>query len=268
MKRLGRLSVWALLLGACGAGTTVSSTPPSYPSFQPGYGATGGYAMPGVVPAATTFWAALDQPISAAQTQPGQPFSATVSSDIVGPGGVMIPRGARVFGHVADVRYAAGNSPNAVVLSLDGIDVNGQRMPVAASLVQTSLTPQSQVGSISGRDVLIGTAIGAVLGGVTKGGEGALVGGALGAGGGALVSLGMNREQGVLPPGTQLQLRLEQPLQLAPVAQPYQAPAYQQPVEQPPPAYAPPPSYNQQPYAPPPPSYDNPPPDYNAPPTY
>jgi hypothetical protein len=163
----------------------------------------------GRVPAGTTVWLSLDQTLDARNAVPGQPFTATVQSEIRSPNGeLLIPRGARVEGRVADVRPAIGDQPAAIRLVLDGLNMADTRMPLQAQIIETRVPSQRHV---RGTDVLIGGLGGAAIGGILEGGKGALIGGALGAGAGTLVSLGRG-ETHALPAGTQVAMQIASPI--------------------------------------------------------
>jgi hypothetical protein len=203
-----RIVMAALLLGAvaCGGGQTAVVG-------NQGMGATNVvYPEQGRVPEGTTLWVRLDQKLSAKRNSPGDGFHARVAQDVRSPDGeVLIPRDARVFGHVSAVQREYEGEQAVIVLELDSIEMAGVRQPLRGHITATDV-PSSR-DRIKGRDVGLGAAAGAVVGGLVHGWSGALVGGALGAAAGGAISLGRSGGEESLPKGTKLALELDRPVQ-------------------------------------------------------
>jgi hypothetical protein len=202
-----RTTLAALLVcvAACGGGTAATVG-------TPGMGVTNVvYPRHGRVPEGTTLWVRLDTKLSAKKNYPGDGFSARVAEDIRDPNGeVLIPKNARVSGHVSDVRREYGDQPAMIFLDLDSIEIAGARQSLSGHIVATDVP--STMERIKGRDVAIGAGVGAVLGGLTKGIGGAVVGGALGAAAGTAISLGRGGTDEQLPKGTKLAVELDEPV--------------------------------------------------------
>jgi hypothetical protein len=156
----------------------------------------------------------LDQPIGLDESHVGERLSGHLVQRVVDAHGqVLIPAGAPLFGHVADIRTGSGiGQPASISIAFDEIDVRGQRLPIDARVVgadpaapQHGVDPRNIVGS-----GVPGGALGAILGQST----GAVAGSAAGAGAGTVISLGMNMQNNQLPAGTALALELERPLPL------------------------------------------------------
>jgi hypothetical protein len=225
IMRRGIVTVIALaLVGACGgSGRTVvhgTSTPqPTYTesvdqSYGESYGQSEGIVVgrSDSIPPGTTVWVQLDHPVSIERNRVGDRVSGHVAQELRSEfGEVLVPRGVRVEGRVVDLQPAYEGRPAAIGLRLETLDMAGVRQPIAATIVDTDV-PGVRRG-VRGRDVLIGAAAGALLGGLVEGAEGALVGGGLGAGAGALISLGRGQHRmEQLPAGTGIAIRLDRPL--------------------------------------------------------
>ena len=77
---------------------------------------------------------------------PGDQFSARVAQPTLAPDGeVLIPRNARVFGHVAELRRPYSDRPAVIILALDAIDMHGIRQPLRGRIVAMEARGSSQV---------------------------------------------------------------------------------------------------------------------------
>jgi hypothetical protein len=199
------------LVGACGGsqGTVVTGSSYSDETTYPNETVVGSSDE---VPSGTTVWFELTRPLSPYHNRVGDRFTAVAAQDLRSPyGDLLIPRGARVEGTIVDLRPAFDDSAAAIGLRLETLEMAGVRQPLQGEIVRTEIPNAPQ--RIRGRDVLIGAAAGAILGGLVEGAEGALVGGGLGAGAGALVSLGRGPDRmEELPAGTGIAVRLDRPL--------------------------------------------------------
>jgi hypothetical protein len=165
----------------------------------------------GNLPAGTTMWVQLDEPITPGVTQPGDRFVGHVSQELRAPNGdILVPRGATVEGHVAEIRHGTENQPATARLAFDSLDMNQTREPLrGATLVQMQVAqkqPEVKPGYVG-----VGAAGGAVLGAIiSQSVGGALVGGLAGAAAGTLISLGTTGGgQGeAIPKGSQMAIKL------------------------------------------------------------
>ena len=124
----------------------------------------------------------LGQAVGSKISQPGQSFSATLSSPVEVAGKAVIPAGATAAGTVVDAKPLGRFKGGAVLsLQLTSINVNG-----ADQAIQTSSTTQSEKGKGKRTAVLAGggAALGALVGGLAGGGKGLAIGAAAGAGAG------------------------------------------------------------------------------------
>jgi len=137
----------------------------------------------------------------------GEEFSATVTDNLVATNGqVVVPEGAKVYGHITGYREAPhAGDPSVIKLNFDRLVFDGRSRPFDASVTKVE---SPSVSNQTLKSAGIGAAAGAVLGAIITGGEfgGIATGGALGAAAGTVISLGMNREP-ELPEGTRMTLR-------------------------------------------------------------
>ncbi len=148
------------------------------------------------------------QYLSSNQNHPGDTFSAELQQPLVVDGWVVARRGQTVLGRLAVAQKAGrikGVSQLGVELSRL-ILVDGQQLPVATQLMQTS------AGTSKGRDAqAVGTTTGAgaAIGAIAHGGEGAGIGALAGAGAG-LVGVLLTRGRATeIPAETVLTFQLQ-----------------------------------------------------------
>lgn len=204
------LTVLTMTFTACATQRTGTVT--SSDSVEP----TRTVATAGELPAGTTLRAELDRTLGE-ETPEGEAFTATVTHSVTGPDGeIVVPAGAKIHGEVTGIDRSENiNDPAAIRLHLTELAFEGDRHPLQADIVSTELTEDRDKSDIV-RNVGIGTAAGAILGGVISGeAEGAIVGGALGAGAGTLVSLGTGDVDPELKQGTEMVLRTTDEIAIA-----------------------------------------------------
>lgn len=143
----------------------------------------------------------------------GSRYSATVSDDVLDQSGqVAIPRGSRAQLVAEPTTGSTGNKD--IALDLRSVTVNGQRYNLSATGGAAANRPgglgaNTRTAKYVGGGAVVGTVLGALLGGGKGAAIGAVLGGAGGAG--AQVYTGRNKE---IPAETQLSYKLAQPLQM------------------------------------------------------
>jgi hypothetical protein len=162
------------------------------------------------VPAGTDLHVVLDQTISSETAQAGDRFDATMREPVVVGGKTVIPRDARVKGHVSDARASGRLSGVArLALTLDSVEVGGRSYDVQTSTVARAGTSHKK------RDIIAiggGSAVGALIGGIAGGGKGAAIGAAAGAGAGTAGAAATGKKNVALPAEAALLFRLTAPL--------------------------------------------------------
>lgn len=228
------------------------TTTPAYTSQPPlqGYVAT--------APAGTTVAAAVTTPISSEFARVGDRLTATLSSAVAAGSNVILPAGSQVEGQVVMVKAAgrSGRNGELEVRFTTGVLPNGQRIPLSARIQTEDGTGIIKGGTTVGRmgkaavntgvGAGLGAALGTAMGPLSGGGvgRGAIYGTVLGAGMGALGSAWQKGKPAVIESGRSLNVVLDQPLTMSPMAP--SAPAYGQ--DQPYPSYYPNGGGQQQPY--------------------
>jgi hypothetical protein len=164
------------------------------------------------VPAGTTLPVRITQTLDSATTQPGENFTATVASDIIIDGLVVVPKGATVSGRVDDVQEAAHFKGNSLLtIELNRLKHRGESVPL-------STEPYSVAGKGRGKNTAEkvggGAAVGAILGGIFGGGKGAAIGAAAGGGLGAGANAATKGQQVQIPSESIIRFHLTNPLTL------------------------------------------------------
>lgn len=136
-------------------------------------------------------------------------YTASVSNDVTdSSGNVVIPRGSRA-------KLVAVPNGDDTTLDLESVNVNGRRYMLTAEGGKRSapggLGANKRTAKYVGGGAVVGTVIGALLGGGKGAAIGALVGGAGGAG--AQVYTGRKKE---IPAETELNYKLAQNLEMQP----------------------------------------------------
>ena len=134
------------------------------------------------VPSGTPVTVRIGQSLDSGTASTGDHVSATVVSDVMADGHVVIPAGSSVNAHVGEVRPAKRFGGQAMVsVVFDSVDVAGTTVPLEGSIAAAG---KKQTGKDTG--IIAGSAVGgAVLGKVLGGDDkdaaaGAVVGGGIG----------------------------------------------------------------------------------------
>lgn len=152
----------------------------------------------------------ITEALDSKTAQPNDVFHATLASDLVSNGTVVIPRGSPVLGRVVEVHEAA-HFKGAALLTLELTQVSARGRQV--SLVTDSF---SKEGAARGKNTAMkaggGAALGAIIGAIAGGGKGAAIGAAAGAGAGTGVNAVTRGEQAQIASESRLEFRLQSPV--------------------------------------------------------
>jgi len=164
------------------------------------------------IPAGTLIDVKLDQELSTVNNKPGDHVSGTVATSVAVEGKTAIPAGSRVHGSVT----AVAESGESKVLKLDftEVEIADRSYPMEVSMVRAhpevrSETSSGEAAAQIGAGAIGGAILGRILGGD---GKSAAMGAIAGAATGTAIVLGTRDSYAVLPEGSVVQLRTEQPL--------------------------------------------------------
>jgi hypothetical protein len=181
---------------------------------------------PGVLGEGTLIRVQLLTELSSALSQAGQPFRGRIASDVLQDGNVVIPAGAEIDGHVAQVSSGHFGGHGSILLHPEQVTLaNGNKFQLRAIVISTPgtnakvgsegiITPGSRLkrnGMMYGGVAGGGMIVGAIVGGPT----GMLVGGLIGAGV-VTTHLLVSHPQANLESGSYLMLTVTQQVQLVP----------------------------------------------------
>jgi hypothetical protein len=152
----------------------------------------------------------LTEALDSKTAQPNDVFHASLSSDLISQGVVVIPRGTPVLGRVVDVKEAAHFKGSALLtIELTQLTARGRKI----TLVTDSY---SKTGAGRGKNTAEktggGAAFGALVGALAGGGKGAAIGALAGGGAGAGVNAVTRGQQAQIPSETQVEFRLQSPI--------------------------------------------------------
>lgn len=157
----------------------------------------------------------LRQELSTRTNAPGDRFTASVVSPLVDGSRVVVPSAAVVRGEVTAVQKSGGQGEAAIIkVAFLDVSFNGGTWPLSATVVEA--TPETE-GRYSTGDkaarIGAGAAAGAILGRIIGGNaKGTVIGAAVGAAAGTAITLGTEDVDAVLPQGSTMRLRLDEPL--------------------------------------------------------
>lgn len=167
------------------------------------------------VPAGTRLLVRMVDSVDSSKQKPGYRFTASLETNLQAEDVVVVPRGALVYGRLANAQSAGRMAGGAnLTLELTDIVINNTAHPILTSSFQ--LRSQGK-GEKTTRRILGGTGLGALIGGIAGGGAGAAIGAVSGAAAGTAVAAAKPGQQVSVPSESLLEFRLAQPARL-PVA--------------------------------------------------
>ena len=162
------------------------------------------------VPAGTNLLVRMIDSVDSSKNKVGDRFTASLEANLVINGRIVTPRGATVYGRLADARSAghlAGKSE--LKLELTDILINDRLLPILTSDYQVAGSSRT---TNTAKKVGGGAAAGAIVGAIVGGKKGAAVGAGVGAGAGTAVQVLTRGQKVQVPSETLLEFRLQQPL--------------------------------------------------------
>ena len=160
------------------------------------------------LPAGTELSLASGQRVCASMSNPGDRFIARFSEDLVGPLGVVIPKGTPATAQIFSLE-------KGVDLRMHSIDFAGQTHSIDSDVTHTDLEKVTRKAPPNKSRVAAGAGIGAVTGGVIGGSvPGAVIGAAGGAIAGAVTSRRSAQVDYCIPEGGKIAVRLTEPLKV------------------------------------------------------
>jgi hypothetical protein len=196
------LVVATLLLGTTGYGNTLARfhVTAALPQSQV------------TVPAGTRILVRMVDSIDSNKNKVGDKFTATLETNLMAVDTVVVPKGATVYGRLANASSAGRMSGSSqLTLELTDIVVRGTAYPILTSSYEVKGKGE---GSNTAKKVVGGAGLGALIGGIAGGGKGAAIGAASGGALGTGVAASKKGQQLSIPSETLLEFRLQQPAPL------------------------------------------------------
>jgi len=184
-------------------------TPPTEPPEPPAPAAPELVDL--VIPSDSVLGLQVERAVSSETARVEDRVEARVTRDVRVDGRVAIPAGAIVQGSVTEVDKGGKVRERArlavrfhTVVLADGTRLNIRTDAIAREGQSPSGESTAKIGGAA--------AGGAILGAILGGGKGAAIGGAIGAAGGTAATMAGGRNAAVLPAGTTLSVRIQQPV--------------------------------------------------------
>jgi hypothetical protein len=164
------------------------------------------------MPAGTRVTVRTIDSVDSRTDQVGQTFLASVDSDIVIDGHIVVLRKSEAYLRLTQVTSAGElRGKSELQLQLQSIVAGDKSHIVESTTIERSGEPE---GPNTARDVTIGAAIGAAIGAITGGGKGAAVGATAGAGAGVAIAAITKGEQVLVRSETRLDFLLERAVEV------------------------------------------------------
>ena len=161
------------------------------------------------VPAGTSILVRMLDTVDSSKNPPGSRFTATLETNLVVNGKVVVPKGNTVYGRLAEAKQAGrATGSSELQLELTDIVVGGTAYPLLTSDYQVK---GSSSGKRSAKRILGGAGLGAIIGGIAGN---AGMGAAIGVTAGAVGAIAQKGKSVNVPSETLLEFRLQQPASL------------------------------------------------------
>lgn len=170
------------------------------------------------LPSGARLTATLDQTLGTQNSKAGDVFTATVSSNLYATdGSVVVPAGAKIEGRVTAVDDSDNATEPALIrLDFDRLRFSGMSYPFSAAIVSSNAVQTGgQSNAERNRQIIIGGAVGAALGGLLgdRDLDKIVIGGAIGAAAGSIISMG-TEVNATLPAGSAMTVQSTQTIAL------------------------------------------------------
>jgi hypothetical protein len=160
------------------------------------------------VPAGTRMLIRMIDSVDSREQTAGYRFAASLETNLQVGDVVVVPRGSTIYGRLASASSAGRMSGSSeLALELTDLVIDGTAYPLITDTYEIKGRGE---GGNTARDVIGGTGLGALIGGLAGGGKGAGIGALAGSAGGTAVAASRKGQQLSIPSETLLEFRLEQ----------------------------------------------------------
>jgi type IV secretory pathway VirB10-like protein len=165
------------------------------------------------VPAGTQLAAELTKTLASNSSTAGETFRARINQDVLQDGVVAIPAGAEIVGEVTEAvpSKKIGGQARLTLKVTDLVLPTGKTVPIDASIVQEGKSKTGRDAATIGGAAAGGAILGRLLSDGSRG-KGGVIGALIGAVAGAAIAARTPGEEVVIPQGTAMSLKLDQPV--------------------------------------------------------
>jgi hypothetical protein len=167
-----------------------------------------------VIPSDAVLGLQIERAVSSEVARVEDRVDARVTRDVRVNDRVAIPAGSVVQGSVSEVERGGKVKERArlAIRFHTVVLADGTRLPIKTdSVVREGTSPAKESAAKIGGAAAGGAILGAILGG----GKGAVIGGAIGAAGGTTATMAGGRQPAVLPAGSTVSVRVQQPVSVS-----------------------------------------------------
>jgi hypothetical protein len=207
MGRFLEIAAVGLLIGLAGCQKTGTDATP-----QANSGASTTATAVALLPQGTVLRVRVNDALSTARNRAGDKLSAVLEVPVEIGGREVIPRGARVEGHVTTSQSSGHLKGRAEIgITLDAVEDHGRMIPIETN-------PDTRVSEAhKKRNIEIiggGAGAGAIIGAIAGGGKGAAIGAGAGAAAGTGAAAATGKKEVEIPAETEFTFRLKIPATL------------------------------------------------------
>lgn len=172
-------------------------------------------AAPVTVPAGTPLQVAFTKGLASNTSSAGQTFRARLLGDVRLDGATAIPAGSEVVGVVTDAVAARrlGGKARLTLKFTDLVLPSGSAVPIHASFLEEGKSKTGRDAATIGGSTAGGALLGNLLG---RSGRGTILGALVGAAVGTAIASNTAGEEVVIPEGSVVKLKLDEPLEIKP----------------------------------------------------
>jgi hypothetical protein len=169
----------------------------------------------GTISTGTLLDVSLDEELSTETSNVGDVFTVTLLSPVTDETHVLIPAGTRIQGKVTALEVSGRAGQQAVIrLDFGQLLLDGESRQVMLTVAEANPTTRGRKSTEEkavtiGAGAVVGGILGRVIGGNATG---TIIGGAAGAAAGTAIALGTGDVDAVLEEGSEMKLRVEQPI--------------------------------------------------------
>jgi hypothetical protein len=169
-----------------------------------------------LIPVGSNIEFTADDRICSSTSSVGDTFTAQVAENVVGPFGIVIPRGAVATAEIFNKRNdSRTNSDADVSVRIQSVNIAGRDYPIESLVTSSDVTKVRRSRNDAGK-VVAGAGVGAILGRVLgRYTRSTVIGAVGGAAAGAVLARQTGKTESCIPDGGHITAKLTEPLRVA-----------------------------------------------------